>query len=221
MAKLKAKNVDLRFVNLELSNTKAKFAAAAAVDPKDNPCLCNVVDVGAGKKQAIVHGHLHLSEDLKIKADDLKAKAFIKLTCDASMPITFKKGATAVDTGLKTKAGETSASFTVECPDADLIVAVSDDGAVKLTRSDASEKLDTTVKFVEVALADLFIVAPTTGLTVKADDLVNHVAATVELVKPAGKKSNDEHFEITDATGHNSVLGLMPYKAEGAEGGEG
>lgn len=217
MAKLKAKNVDLRFVNLELSNAKAEFVG----DLKNgNPCLCNVVDVGAGKKQAIVHGHLHLSKDLKIEAAALKANAFIKLKCDASMPITFKKGATAVDTGLKTKAGETGASFTVECPDADLTVAVSD-GAVKLTRSDASEKLDTTVKFVGVALADLFIVAPTTGLTVKADDLVNHVAATVELVKPAGKKSNDEHFEITDATGHNSVLELMPYKAESAEGGEG
>jgi hypothetical protein len=216
MAKLKAKNVDLRFVNLELSNTKADFAVTD-LNPKANPCLCNVVDVGAGKKQAIVHGHLHLSEDLKIKADDLKAKAFIKLTCDASMPITFKKGATAVDTGWPTKTGD---SLTVECPDADLHVDVNGN-TVKLTRSDASEKLDTTVKFVEVALADLFIVAPTTGLTVKADDLVNHVAATVELVKPAGKKSNDEHFEITDATGHNSVLGLMPYKAEGAEGGEG
>ena len=213
MAKLKAKNVDLRFVNLELSNTKAEFDG----DLKNNPCLCNVVDVGAGKKQVIVHGHLHLSEDLKIKAADLKAKAFIKLTCDASMPITFKKGATAVDTGLPTKAGE---SLTVACSDATLIADVSG-STVRLTRSDASEKLDTTVKFVGVALADLFIIAPTTGLTVKADDPVNHVAATVELVKPAGKKSNDEHFEITDATGHNSVLGLIPYKAESAEGGEG
>lgn len=215
MAKLKAKNVDLRFVNLELSNTKAEFADA---DLKEgNLCLCNVVDVGGGKKQAIVHGHLHLAKDLEIAADDLKENAFIKLTCDASMPVTFKKGVATLDTGLRAKSGELASSFTVACPDAELTVTITNDSikAVKLTRTDSSEKLDTTVKFVGVALADLFIVAPTTGLTVKADDPVNHVAATVELVKPAGKKSNDEHFEITDATGHNSVLGLMPYKAEG------
>lgn len=204
MAKLKAKNVDLRFVNLELSNTKAEFVGDLKTG---NPCLCNVVDVGGGKKQAIVHGHLHLAEDLKLEAADLKADPFIKLTCDASMPVTFKKGETVVDTGLAKKGGEAIAAGTV--------VELDTTGdTLKLRRSDASEKLDTTVKFVGVKLADLFIVAPTTGLTVKADDPVNHVAATVELVKPAGKKSNDEHFEITDATGHNSVLGLIPYKAE-------